>query len=215
VFGVDRLDPDNIDVYTNSWTRYADINFYFPTLYHHFTVPDDCSTSFKARVVHTTLPDGWCDMKTGVLANTTFDTSGGYMVAGSVNSLDGDEVFIYASGQPFSHGGYGHQAWGSNTGIRMLRSRKHGFVSLSSGYMSNVHVDQMPQMATQLVRVPSSIAEPYLLLNIRTSNVGFALIELWNPESGQPIEGFSFNQSDLVRGNTLSTASSYDHGKTG
>ena len=70
-------------------------------------------------------------------------------------------------------------------------------------------------MATKPVRVPSSIAEPYLLLNIRTSNVGFALVELRNPESGQPIEGFSFKKSDLIRGNTLSAAASWDHGKAG
>ena len=179
---------------TNSWTRYAGINWFFPTLFHHFTVPDDCSTSSKKcraapngrgsdgllnirlvvsradtrnlsyvnaedgrapfvdfglnkcgpNAVHTTSPGGYCDMKTGVLAETTFDTSGGYMVAGSVNSLDGDEVFTYASGQPFSHNGWGYDTWGTNTGIRLLRSRTHGFVSLSAGYAFNVPVDQMP-----------------------------------------------------------------------
>ena len=44
------------------------------------------------------------------------------MVAGSVNSLDGDEVFTYASGQPFSHNGWGYNTWGTNTGIRLLQS---------------------------------------------------------------------------------------------
>ena len=137
------------------------------------------------------------------------------MVAGSVNSLDGNEVYTYASGQPFSHGGYSYDTWGNNTGIRLLRSRTHGFVSLNAGYVFNVQADQMPQMTTKPVQVPSSIAEPYLLLNIRTSSVGFALVELRPPGSGQPLDGFSFNQSDLIRGNTLSAAASWNHGQAG
>ena len=266
VFGPDHLDPEDVDVYTNSWTRYAGVNLFFPTMFHHFTVPDNCSISSKKcrpapngrgndgllsirlvvsrdarklsyveaedgrasfvdfglnkcgpNAVHTTSPEGWCDMKSGVLAKTTFDTSGGYMVAGSVNSLDGDAVLTYASGQPFTHNGWGYDTWGSNTGIRLLQSRKHGFVSLRAGYVFNVPLEQLPQMATQPVRVPgsSSVTKPYLLLNIQTSSVGFAVVELRNPDTGQALEGFSFNKSDLIRGNTLAAAASWDNGQVG
>ena len=53
--------------------------------------------------VHPSLRDGWCNDQDGVLARTSFDTSGGYMVAGAVSSAT--EVYTYASGQPFTHGG--------------------------------------------------------------------------------------------------------------
>ena len=74
--------------------------------------------------VHPSLRDGWCNDQDGVLARTSFDTSGGYMVAGAVSSAT--EVYTYASGQPFTHGGdQAPVTWGTNTGIRLLRSRKH------------------------------------------------------------------------------------------
>jgi hypothetical protein len=56
------------------------------------------------------------------------------MVAGTVDSSDGLEVLTYASGQPFTHGGdIANVTWRNNTGIRLLRSRKHGFVSIDAG----------------------------------------------------------------------------------
>ena len=33
----------------------------------------------------------WCDYKNGELAETSFSTSGGYMLAGAMESLDGAE----------------------------------------------------------------------------------------------------------------------------
>jgi hypothetical protein len=42
--------------------------------------------------VHPSLPGGWCDVHNDDLALTSFDTSGGYMVAGAVDSRDGLEV---------------------------------------------------------------------------------------------------------------------------
>jgi hypothetical protein len=271
VFGPDEMDPDDVDVYTNAWTRYAGVELFFPTMYHHFTAEnrccghihrpgclnkgDLCSAAPNDRdndgllnirlvvsrdahdlsyvdaedgrrpivelginncgpnAVHPTVHDGWCDMQDGVLATTAFDTSGGYMVAGSVISLDEEHVYTYASGQPFSHDGFQDVTWGNNTGIQLLHSRKHGFVSIDAPYIFNQPIDSMPQLATKPMRVPTTSGEPFLVLNIRTSNVGFALIELRDPTSGAPLPGFMFNESDLIRGNTLSAAASWNHGE--
>ena len=42
IFGVDDLDPDHVDIYTNAWTPYPSIenaaaHFYFPSYYAHFS----------------------------------------------------------------------------------------------------------------------------------------------------------------------------------
>ena len=179
VFEPDALDPDMVDIYTSSWTRYAGVSWFFPTFYHQFPnsnlsspdgFPNDGLLNIRLAVsrsttnlsyvatggfgspgfrapfvawgvntcgewaVHPSLPGGWCDARDGILAQTSFDTSGGYMVAGSVDSSDGLEVLTYAAGQPFTHGGdIANVTWGNNTGIRLLRSRKHGFVSIDAG----------------------------------------------------------------------------------
>lgn len=36
VFGVDDVDPDLLDVYTNSYTAYEGVSLFFPSFYHHF-----------------------------------------------------------------------------------------------------------------------------------------------------------------------------------
>ena len=44
---------------------------------------------------------------------------------------DKSEVFLYSSGQPFPHGEvFTPKTWKDNTGIRILRLRKHGSVRL-------------------------------------------------------------------------------------
>ena len=50
---------------------------------------------------------GWCNVTSGILANTSFDTSAMYAASGFIFSPDGEEVFMYSSGQPFTHGGDG------------------------------------------------------------------------------------------------------------
>jgi len=36
IFGPDAVDPDNLDVYTNSYTAYEGVHLFFPSFYHHF-----------------------------------------------------------------------------------------------------------------------------------------------------------------------------------
>ena len=89
--------------------------------------PSDCGAN---------TPDvlgGWCSPQSGIQAKTAYDTSGVYMASGYVPSNDGAEIFFYSSGQPFTHEpGEVPKTWGANTGIRVLRLRKHGFVSVEA-----------------------------------------------------------------------------------
>ena len=247
VFGPDMHDPDDVDVYTSSWTRYAGIEWFFPTFYHHFDTanPDGFSNDGLLNIrlvasrsthnlsyisadngrqpfvawglntcgedaVHPSLKGGWCNDSDGALATTTFDTSGGYMVAGAVESLDGTSVLVYASGQPFTHGGDAAAVtWANNTGIRVLRSRKHGFVSISAPYQFNQPRSSMPHFVTKPITVPDG--EVSLLLNIKTSNVGFAVVEL-RTRSGSALPGFELNASDPIRANSVGARASWNRG---
>lgn len=69
--------------------------------------------------------DGWCSPTTGIESGSTdFDTSAMYMASGYVPSDNGDEIYFYSSGQPFTHGGDGAKhSWGNNSGIRRLTAR--------------------------------------------------------------------------------------------
>ena len=53
---------------------------------------------------------GWCSPDSNSLATTSFDSSAMYMASGYVPSIDGSEIYFYASGQPFTHGGDGQGA---------------------------------------------------------------------------------------------------------
>ena len=57
------------------------------------------------------------------------------MASGLVPSADGGEVYRYASGQPFTHGGDGaNTTWAANTGIRRLRVRRGRCTDDASGH---------------------------------------------------------------------------------
>ena len=284
VFGPDALDPDMVDVYTSSWTRYAGIEWFFPTFYHQFPnsnrsspdgFPNDGLLAIRLAVsrstrnlsyvatgagatrvaigrgagspgfrapfvawgvntcgewaVHPSLPGGWCDVKNGALATTSFDTSGGYMVAGAVDSSDGLEVLTYASGQPFTHGGdIANVTWRNNTGIRLLRSRKHGWVSIAAAYIFNRPRHQMPHLVTKPLLIATDAQSAAivnagrnlprqkllsLLLNVKTSNVGFVVVELRNASSGLALPGFELNASDPIRTNSVAAAASWRGGE--
>jgi len=152
---------------------------------------------------------GWCGGKDGELEKTSPSTSGGYMVVGAVESLDDTEVYLYASAQPFTHGSaLGKKTWGDNTGIYILRSRKHGFVSLDAPYAFDFQSRaEMPRFVTRSLLVPHG-RNVALLFNVRTSNVGYLVAELRGAD-GRAINGFHLNASVPIRGNSLAAAASW------
>ena len=107
-------------------------------------------------------PSGWCSPYSGVEAATVFDTSAAYMASGYVPSADGTELFLYASGQPMTHGGdSANQTWGANTGIRLLRLRRDGFVSVEAPYYFAPALSNQPSFTTVAVEVPLGCPPPH------------------------------------------------------
>eukprot|EP00666_Eupelagonemidae_sp_cell4sb_P010312 gene10312-12388_t len=89
------------------------------------------------------------------------------MASGYLPSHDGHEVFMYSSGQPNTHGEWqpglgpgGRNAWGRNTGVRILRLRKDGWVSVAAPYVFGPNLTALPNFLTLPVTVPSGCPEP-------------------------------------------------------
>ena len=79
---------------------------------------------------------GWCSPTNGDLAKTSAGTSAVYMVAGYLLSANGETINLFASAQPFSHGGDGEKpTWGSNTAIQRYELRRD--VSAASLFASS------------------------------------------------------------------------------
>ena len=66
----------------------------------------------------------------------------------------------------------------------------------------------MPQLVTVSLRVPTGSR---LYLNVKTSNVGFAVIEL-RGTNGAPLPGLALGDSDPIRGNSLAAGASWGNG---
>ena len=67
----------------------------------------------------------------------------------------------------------------------------------------------MPHFVTKPMTVPNG--EVSLLLNIKTSNVGFAVVEL-RTTSGSALPGFEWNASDPIRANSVGARASWNRG---
>ena len=108
---------------------------------------------------------GWCDPSTTSEAHTSVDTSTAYMASGFLPSHDGLELHLYSSGSPNTHGEWapgkapgGRNAWGNNTGVRILRLRKDGFVSVDAPYPTSNNLTALPSFTTVPITVPSDCA---------------------------------------------------------
>eukprot|EP00038_Savillea_parva_P008938 m.180164 g.180164 ORF g.180164 m.180164 type:complete len:634 (+) comp14943_c0_seq1:174-2075(+) len=117
---------------------------------------------------------GWCSPDTGIEAKTAFDTSAMYMASGYVTSVDGNEIYLYSSGQPFTHGGdAGKQLWGNNTGMRVLRLRKDGFTSVVAPYVPNLSPDALPALVTTSLTVPTECPKPHVISNTTSCSYAY------------------------------------------
>ena len=107
------------------------------------------------------LPNGWCavDSTSHQLEATSVDTSAMYMASGLITSDDGTEVYLFASAQPFTHGGMKKpHTWGRNTGIQLLKLRRDGFVAVEAGYGAwalKPPTLQAPTLTTVAMHVPT------------------------------------------------------------
>jgi len=127
------------------------------------------------------------------------------MASGYIPSLDGNSLYLYASGQPFTHGGdASNQTWGSNVGIGILTLRKDGFVSIDSPYkFYGDYPNRYPSFTTVPIKIPSREnlsceqgTKVSLAVNFLSSVVGFIQLEVLHSWFGDifPLEGnFDFN----------------------
>jgi hypothetical protein len=114
-----------------------------------------------------TVAGGWCDPETMQESKTSFDTSAMYAASGYLQSHDGHFLHLYSAGQPNTHGNWhpgtapgGMNGWGNNTGVRLLRLRKDGFVSIDAPYPTSHELTQQPSLTTVVVTVPTGCAPP-------------------------------------------------------
>jgi hypothetical protein len=137
------------------------------------------------------------------------------MASGYVASPNGLELFLYSSAQPFTHGGdLANKTWGRNTGIRLNRLRRDGFVSLDAPYAFSSSLSAFPAFTTVPVSfAPSLVATCTgmatgagaggvgLALNAVTSVAGFVAVEVRLAASGRPVVGMELQHSDPCKGN--------------
>jgi hypothetical protein len=72
---------------------------------------------------------GWCSPTNGDLASTSAGTSALYMAAGWLPSANGQTISLFASAQPFTHGGDEvRPSWRRNTAIQRYSLRTDGSV---------------------------------------------------------------------------------------
>ena len=155
---------------------------------------------------------GWCpQFGNEELQNTAFDTSAMYMASGHVLSPNGHEVYFYSSGQPFLHSQGRKVAWGSNTGIRVNRIRRDGFVSIDAGYHFNIPLSEVPQFVVkEALSVPTRCdGEVRLRVNFKTSVVGYVLVGLELADAGEgegALVGYELGDANKLVGNAVSAA---------
>eukprot|EP00656_Telonema_subtile_P000700 TRINITY_DN10339_c0_g1_i1.p1 TRINITY_DN10339_c0_g1~~TRINITY_DN10339_c0_g1_i1.p1 ORF type:complete len:490 (-),score=83.31 TRINITY_DN10339_c0_g1_i1:293-1762(-) len=162
-----------------------------------------------------TAVDGWCSPVSGVEASTSFDTSAMYMASGYLNSLDKQSLYLYSSGQPFTHGGdAANKSWGSNTGIRLLTLRRDGFVSVDAPYRFYPNLTDFPTMTTVELLVPNlrcpAQLNVSLMVNAVTSVVGFIAIEV--QQDAKAVPGFGLDSSERLVGNMIVGRASWGTG---
>ena len=88
---------------------------------------------------------GWCAPRSATqLRQTSPSTSAMWMASGYVRSPDGLEIFLYLQVQPNTHAGYKVHVWGTNQGIRLLRMRTDGFVSIDAPYLFSQDLRLLP-----------------------------------------------------------------------
>eukprot|EP01052_Picozoa_sp_SAG31_P017339 SAG31_NODE_1182_length_9512_cov_3.773611_3_plen_184_part_00 len=96
---------------------------------------------------------GWCAPGDAGLSQTSIDTSTVWVAAGYIPSADGETLYMYYAGTPYTHAGGGdaRHGWGNNTGIGLLKLRVDGFVALEAPYDFS---QPRPSFATTAVWVP-------------------------------------------------------------
>ncbi|MGH7577978.1 MAG: hypothetical protein ACREM1_23010 [Longimicrobiales bacterium] len=197
VFGLDKQDPAEADVYTPAvipYPRVPGLYLMFPSFYYHY----DPRTHANRRnlgpldIHFAASRDGiaWQRVQrapyVGLGPDGAFDSGALYMAIGMF--IKGDEIWMYYTSYDFLHGDHADKLRESGV-ISRLVQRVDGFVSADASYEGG-----------ELTTVPISISGTRLALNIDTGALGTARVELLD-ETGRPIAGYRASDSDIINGN--------------
>lgn len=161
---------------------------------------------------------GWCNPVSNELERTTSGTNGGFMGAGYLLSDsqfgEGEEIYLYMGAWPHSHGDLDHPGQ-NNTALVRYSLRRDGFVSVDGDYagLSGFGNDtaQQPFLTTVPLPVPSCTGHGQharLLLNVKTSVVGFVAAELRCDRVVCP-GGFGIERATRIKGNFISKSAGW------
>lgn len=159
---------------------------------------------------------GWCNPFDGTQRDTSFDTSNVYMASGFVPSTDGNEIYLYYAGEPFTHGDdLTNHTFGNNTGVGMVRLRRDGFVSVDSPteFYKASDREPYPSLTTTAVRVPTDCAvdeELYVVVNAVTSVVGWVALEIM--QQGTAVPGYELSVANPLVGNFVRARATWGNG---
>ncbi len=198
VFGYDKQDPPDLDLYTNAAVKYpfAD-NLYlmFPSAYFHYPDPPkgnyrndgplDVRLAVSRDGIRWSAVDRSPFVPLGVEGE--FDDSAIYMTTGIIRK--DAELWMYYGGYDFTHGAY-NVAEDKYTGvISRVVLRLDGFVSADAAYSGG-----------ELVTVPLIFSGKRLELNVQTSVAGSVKVEMLD-HNGKAVRGRSAEDADVVKGN--------------
>ena len=179
-----------------------DINFIGDTMYPYVALDNNnCGIGLQSKPLS---KYGWCNPYTKDLMNTSFSTSVMYMASGFIFSNDGTEIYQYASGQPFTHGGDEiNKTWGSNTGIRLLINRRDGFTYIKAPY---IPYDDYPAMVFNVTDVPLCRKGFTIAVNMETSVIGSIKVGIMNDKK------YDISVADELKGSNLHAMASWNGG---
>jgi hypothetical protein len=208
---LDRSLFSGMDHYNGGVTKYAaapDVYFGFPAAYYHFhpevfrhrgrggTRSPGNDGNIEVQLM--TSRDGihWVrpDRSRPFLPRGpegSWDAGITYVTGASSLLYRGDEVWLYYTAQPFTHGDYSlaeKEALGS---VMRAVLRRDGFVSVDAGFAPG-----------EFTTPPMVFDGRELLLNVDTGGGGHLRVELQN-EQGQPLPGYTLADCDVVNGNSV------------
>ena len=193
VFGYDNQDPVESDHYNASVMQYPfapNVYLMFPSPYFHYKGK---SNDGPLDIQLATSRDGiqWnrLDRRPYVRLGPrgSFDGGSVYMSVGMLRR--GDEIWMYYTGYDITHGDYDMKTTRKKGTVSRLVQRLDGFVSADAAWEGG-----------ELTTVPLVFAGRRLVLNVDTSAMGSARVELMD-EQGRPLPGFSAADCDPIDGN--------------
>ena len=114
-----------------------------------------------------------------------------YVSGGSNLVYHGDEVWLYYSAQPFTHGDYSLAEKDALGSVMRAVLRTDGFVSVDAGFEPG-----------GFTTPPLLFAGTQMVLNVDTSGGGWLRVELQDAD-GNALPGYSLADCDTVNGNWL------------